>query len=204
MWYEILPSLGLVVVFVAIPPYASKVINYFTQNGKVCMMFSAWFWWFCRFDSSGSSVMIKKSKSHKCQWQLQKIWHNPELAPAPMGLPMLKHWQLTWPCCSFRQQRRGLFHDIAQIFRFTIIREIHGHSGNPAKSPHYECKPAEKALEISVQSSYSFALLAMLTSVCKIFSVVLHLTAVPLLVYNVLIVRLQIYKLRMTHFGLRK
>ena len=86
-----------------------------------------------------------------------KYWHNPKIAPAPMGLPMLKHWQLTWPCCSFRQQRRGLFHDIAQIFRFTIIREIRGHSGNPAKSPHYECKPAEKALEISVQSSYSFA-----------------------------------------------
>jgi len=34
MWYEILPSLGLVYVFITIPPFASRVSNWFLLNKK--------------------------------------------------------------------------------------------------------------------------------------------------------------------------
>ena len=74
-----------------------------------------------------------------------------------------------------------------------IIQEIQ------QKSRHYKFKCAAKALGIlMVQCSYSLALLAM--QICNVFSIFLHLIVVPLLAYKCL-VRLQIYKLRMTHFG---
>jgi len=34
MWYEVLPSVGLVTLFLLVPPYASWGINYFFYHGK--------------------------------------------------------------------------------------------------------------------------------------------------------------------------
>ena len=74
-----------------------------------------------------------------------------------------------------------------------IIQEIQ------QKSRHYKLKCAVKALRIlMVQCSYSLAVLAM--RICNVFLIFLHLIVLPLLAYKCL-VRLQSYKLRMTHFG---
>ena len=47
MWYEILPSAGIVFAAIAIPGMAGKMYNYFFYNGKVvsiclCLCFCMW------------------------------------------------------------------------------------------------------------------------------------------------------------------
>ena len=45
MWYEILPSLGLVYVFITAPHITNRAINWFFYNGKVRICKNAiWNW----------------------------------------------------------------------------------------------------------------------------------------------------------------